>query len=320
MSNLFNRIEGKRGEVFTTEILGHMLENPLCLKKLLDLLGSQADPETMEVSTELCSGSGRPYITISNADEIIFVENKPWDRSSLTNGTQVRRYTDNLSGASQKTKRFCLLVKGILEGGEFLRAIADAEDGIHRFGIEEIKMNCLLEKNVSFLILTWEHLLDALGAFGPETVPRYFAEQLRGYIFPPAKNRIDELTQTIAERLNEERTPTHSKTEQRIREWCEEQQRIGTIKFREHRDGMYTVFPFKCIGTGTAPDVSGKSEENYPFAIILYDSVCWIWYPKRKFIVGGPIYDRCIPPQKFSEQLDRMFIEFQKEENSALRA
>ena len=497
MSNLFSHIEGKSNEVFTTEILGQMLEDPLCLKILLDLLGSQSDPETMDVGTEMCSSpGGRPDITVRNDDELIFVENKPWDRSTLTNGTQIRCYADDLSNADQKIKRLCLLVRGKLEAERFQKEIVTAEEGLTNHGIEEIKKYYLEEKGVIFSILTWEHLLDALGAVGPETVPGYLAKQLKERIYPPAekieptiqsfgeeeswpqlvevvkkanvelqalcsesvevtraedcgeygvkyvdgrdesyrrrfyifnwrselwghfqwgadlnhcnrwmkvnrleeynvghpfffavklhrehdftqrlkhqclygneqilldhgfkqtpkedgwddyfflrplelegdieelkknpeliakavKRVIDELTQAVTERLKEEWISTHSRTKQRIREWCEEQQRIGTIKFREQRDGRYTVFSFNRIGPDTAPGASGEGEQNHRFAIILYNSSCWIdWYPERKLIVRGPSYGSGTTPQEFSEQLDRMFVEFQKEVNSAPR-
>lgn len=116
MKNLFPRIRNANPEDLTTEVLAYLLqEYEPCLHAFLPLLDESMDPKDCEVSTQFGVAAGRPDLVIreKSGERVVFIENKPWENSSLTTiheeGDQLKRYANALKSDKATSKTLCLL-------------------------------------------------------------------------------------------------------------------------------------------------------------------------------------------------------------------
>lgn len=181
MSIFFN-IKNLSYEDITTEILVCALQKSSALReKFLELAGLRGKiilGDDIETQYRDTVGVARPDICIKNkGDFILFVENKPWIESTFTPGEtglpdQINRYAKELYQSEKKAdypnKRIlCLLTRQYNLNAQ-LAVIAENE-GITISPIESKTNEDVLrehfakpERDIAFVALTWEHLLDSL--------------------------------------------------------------------------------------------------------------------------------------------------------------
>lgn len=197
MKNLFPRICDAKPEDLTTEVLAYLLqEYEPCLRAFLPLLDGSMDPNTCEVSTQFGISDGRPDLLVreKNGQRIVFIENKPWEGSSLTTiheeGDQLKRYANALKSDKAVSKTLCLLA--IDQNKSNLLQAAATAAGVSPDEITGHYAN----EGIEFIVVTWEQIFEKIEpVFPDDSVPCFLVHELRDYLFPPATRIPPEILQ-----------------------------------------------------------------------------------------------------------------------------
>lgn len=183
MSDLFSTFcDSLKKENATTEILAYLLNKPTaCRSKFLSLIGASADSADYEIDTQYkIKNVGTPDLVLCNRknQEIILIENKPWLDSVFTTkhdeGDQLKRYADWLRTSSYQKKTLCLLaIKG-----------------------NSSRLQFVPDDDITFVVITWEEVLDELETVCPEnTVEEFLCQEFRGW-FPRPTTLEPEMQQS----------------------------------------------------------------------------------------------------------------------------
>lgn len=189
MTNLFFRIRPDRHEDASTEILAFLLqEYPECRNAFLSLVNSASTDGEYAVKTQHVINGGRPDMLIQSDQEIVFIENKPHDYSSFTDGNaekdQLKRYSEALKSSVVESKKLVLLATE--DNKESLLLEAANAEGV---SADEKSLFAHYDKEgIKFSLVTWERVLDALDASQiVDPIFRFLLDQLRGFVIVPVR-------------------------------------------------------------------------------------------------------------------------------------
>ncbi|MCL2154790.1 MAG: PD-(D/E)XK nuclease family protein [Leptospirales bacterium] len=192
---LLDLTKERRSEITTSRILKYMLEKfPSCHYEFLAMLNCSANHENFDFLDEYPIYQKDNYgyvdlVLLNDSDQYaIYIENKPWDFSSLnhgfTEGDQLKRYAISLKEENFNKKILCLLT--IEKNKEFLLyAAATAEHKGLPYDEASLKNYYTDNYGIDFVVITWEQILERFSVIKPEKATmKFLVKELKDYMFP----------------------------------------------------------------------------------------------------------------------------------------